>query len=252
MGYTPYQLYNGEETVEFHDKLHRYKWRGKMMPGVTSALGILDKPQLVQWAANTASEFWRENCHRVTAGSTPEDVHQEARLAHTRKRDEASGVGTIAHSYAEEKLKRDGLFVLPAGLSREQDVAMKAAIRAVDTFFNTHRVEVDFSERIVLSRDYGYCGTVDIVGKIDGVWGVWDFKTSKPYYRGKMYDTHKLQLAAYALPVEEEFGREVSKGGIIRLDKTTGVPELHPVDITPQLKDTWLQVFSLQKALKSI
>jgi hypothetical protein len=48
-------------------------------------------------------------------------------------------------------------------------------------------------EVTVINREVGYCGTADFVGKIDGVDGIGDWKTSR-----STQDDHHTQLAALA------------------------------------------------------
>jgi CRISPR/Cas system-associated exonuclease Cas4 (RecB family) len=221
------------------------------MPGVTSALDVLSKEQLIGWAATQASLYWYD---RILNKGYPqpdelEAFHAEARKAHTRKKEAAADIGTIAHSHAEALLRGEE----PSTVLDTPE--LEYACTAVSDFLKGHSILIeddDDVERILLSRKHGYCGTTDFVGELDGRWGVFDFKTSKKYRNGLPYETHRLQLAAYAVALEEELGREVNDGAIIRLDKETGVPELHWVEITPFLKDAWVRTFELSKIIKEL
>ena len=53
-------LYNGKVNLDFDPVKHRYKINGEFANGVTTALSILAKPQLIYWSANMAADFVKE------------------------------------------------------------------------------------------------------------------------------------------------------------------------------------------------
>ena len=44
-------------SLQFQPKAHRYRLDGKAVPGVTTILGVLDKPALPKWAAGAVAEY---------------------------------------------------------------------------------------------------------------------------------------------------------------------------------------------------
>ena len=49
------------ENFTFDEKTHRYYIGDKQRTGTTTVLGILAKPALIQWAANMAVDYIKEN-----------------------------------------------------------------------------------------------------------------------------------------------------------------------------------------------
>ena len=43
--------------LKFYDASHRYKLDGEWVPGVTTILGVLNKPALTKWAASQVAEY---------------------------------------------------------------------------------------------------------------------------------------------------------------------------------------------------
>lgn len=229
-------LYNGEETLEFDERAHAYKWKGKFVPGVTSILRLLDKPALVQWAANCAVQYITDGfLQKREAGDELEtssflSLCQEAKTAHRRISREATNVGSAVHEFAERVLV-DRRAPLPS------DPQAAKGAQAFLSWFHTHNIEPVHVERMVLSRRWYYAGTVDFFGKIDGETCVLDFKTSSGLYLEMI-----LQLAAYAVALEEEGHQGIKTGWVARLDKKTGKPNAYKIPLTQGVKDAWLRV----------
>src|SRR3990167_6973357 len=102
------KLKNDEKEVEipvfrFDPVKHRYYLGEKQLTGVTTILGVLAKPALIQWAANETVRYIKE--HGKEEGGIPvtwlvdESILEEARTAHARKRDKSADIGTLAHSW---------------------------------------------------------------------------------------------------------------------------------------------------------
>ena len=72
-----------------------------------------------------------------------------------------------------------------------------------------------------------------------------DFKTGSGFY-----EDQPLQLAAYAVAIEEELGIEIKDGWIIHLDKETGKCTPYHVEIDRELKADWEQVRIAWRAVK--
>lgn len=193
-----------------------YNLNGKKLPSATTILSLLDKPALVQWAANQAIEAVVEHIN----GLKDEDLSKEKILAcvdaakkNWRKTSKkALDTGTAVHSAIEIKLKtgRD-----PVELP---DEAMEAYIAFLE-WLDEHKLEPVAVETTVYGE--GYAGTADLVAYLDGQLTLIDFKTSKG-----IYDEYGLQTAAYRAAWNRMYpDKQVVGHGVLRLDKETGWPE---------------------------
>jgi hypothetical protein len=52
-----YELYAGNVILNFNPDKHLYTVDDKKIDGVTSILGVINKPALIAWAANCAADF---------------------------------------------------------------------------------------------------------------------------------------------------------------------------------------------------
>ena len=59
-------------------------------------------------------------------------------------------------------------------------------------FTEKHEVEIIETEFTIWSETLGFAGTVDLLAKVDGVYTIFDWKTSKSVYLG-----HKAQISGY-------------------------------------------------------
>lgn len=198
---------HGKELA-FDEKKHAYKWDGQFVPGVTTILKCVNKPVLIQWAANMASEHWL--AEMKSEKKDLDAIHKAAKVAHRKKAQAAADIGHNVHAYAECFFKDRPLPVL------ETDQAKKGA-EAFHKWFDSHNVKIKASERMVFSKEYYFAGTCDFVAEIDGVLGVGDIKTSKG-----IYPEMRLQTAAYQHAIQEEKGIKFPVRWIIRFDKISG------------------------------
>lgn len=232
--------------LKFDPVKHAYTYEGKFVPGVTAILKILDKPALVQWAANCAVEHISNGyIARLEAGEMPEttaflSLCQEAKTAHRRISREATDVGSAVHSFAESYLSNPQT-PLPA------DPQAAKGATALITWANSHTIEPIHVEKMVFSKEHFYAGTVDFFGRIDGELCVLDFKTSSGLYLEML-----LQLAAYAVALEEEANERIHHGWIVRLDKKTGKPTPYYVPLSDKLKKAWLHVRYAYREMQSV
>jgi hypothetical protein len=240
--------YNTAHLIEFvsENRQHLYRRRSDGMPihGVTSVLKVINKPALVQWAANLASDYWRNQAlehEGLFSDQVRELTWKEARFAHRVKSTGAADIGTEVHKYAEASLKGQTLPQLTTDEAR----------RGVDAFERwraDHKIELGTSERICFSQNHWYAGTCDFVGRIDDENCVADFKTASG-----IYPEMRLQLAAYQQAIVEETGQNFPARWIIRFDKKTGEFEARPfrTDFTRDF-EAFLSALNLHKALKQI
>jgi hypothetical protein len=202
------RMIHGKELAFFENARTRYKYDGKPVPGVTTILQRIAKPQLVPWAARVASEHWLE---AIKAGRTDlEAIHEESKKEHNAQKQAAADIGTNVHLYAECYFKK---LPLPA---LETDEA-KRGVEAFHKWLDANHVEIQESEIPVFSREFYYAGTCDFVAKINGELCVGDIKTGSG-----IYNDARLQTAAYQQALQEETGGKYEARWILRFDKNTG------------------------------
>ena len=157
---------------------------GQRYPSVTTILGILAKDGLVQWRGHVGN------------------------LAADRTSREAAAYGTMLHGLVETANRghRDHL-----------DPSERQLVAPYVAWFDEHVSHVIAAERFVVSRRHKFAGTADVVvvmrGDHDAT--VVDLKSSKSDLEQREW---QLQLAAYALALEEE-GIDVRRRIVVRMPR---------------------------------
>lgn len=203
-------LYNGEVELIFQEDKHLYTVDGLQVDGVTTALGIINKPALMYWAVNQALEHISRN---LKPGVGLDEVQiksllADAKIIHKKKSGEAADIGTMIHKWLEEWIsnKKPATPINPE---------MKNATGKFLEWVEEHKVKFLENERMVYSRKWGYAGTLDFMAEIDGVVKLGDFKTSTG-----IWDEYWLQVAAYEQAYREEFpDKEINGSVIVRIGK---------------------------------
>ena len=177
------------ETRYFGRPGHEYHVDGVKTPGVTTLIGKgLPKPALVDWAAREVAGYVareRDVVRALLDNSSDAQVVDALKSAHRHKRDAAAVRGTDVHSMADDLMH--GREVDPGELRGYVDACVR--------FLDEWQVEPLVTEAVVASREWGYCGTLDFVGRLpDGTIVLGDYKTSASGIFGDV----ALQLAAYA------------------------------------------------------
>ena len=163
-----------EKQIAKRSKVHTiYKLKdGTKVPGVTTVLGVMNKPALMNWA-------WQ-------LGTQGIDYKHYV--------DATARIGTLAHEMIQEYL--GGPEWDRSAFTREEiDTAENAVLSFHEWERQTgHKMKTVAIEMPVVSEKYRYGGTVDWLGSIDASGGYWlvDFKTSKA-----LYSEHEWQTSAY-------------------------------------------------------
>lgn len=167
---------NDNQEVMMKTKAHiRYKTKdGMIVPGVTTILGLLNKPALVPWANRLGLEGI--------------DVAKYV--------DDKADIGTLAHALATDHL-----------LGRKTDIShydvhqIDKAENAALSFFSwldKNPIEPISVEEPLVSETLCFGGTVDIYGRINGKYVLVDLKTGSG-----IWPEYGYQIAAYASLLEE-------------------------------------------------
>lgn len=172
--------------LRFYPASHRYKLDGRWVPGVTTILGVLDKPGLRKWAASQVAEFVADNKqavgHLYDAGRGP--MVAALKEIPWQRRDDAADDGTKFHDFAERLM-----------LGEDVDVPDRhvGKVEAALAFMDDYKVEPLAVEACVASREHRYAGKVDLFANSTLGRCIFDWKSGKRIYASTAY-----QLSAYA------------------------------------------------------
>lgn len=219
--FTLHELYGGKVLVKFYPVSHQY-WvsiKGspfKRMSGVTTYIGIKDKSRpLGIWQQGVTCDFLLDAIEKGI--KIDEDKAIEAVIQHELQKEAASDIGKEIHAWCEayikHKLKVKGFEKLP------EIPNFPEAVTGVNSFLEwekEHDVKFISSERVVYSMKYGYGGIEDVEFIADGVYCDADFKSSNG-----LYNSVRMQTAAYAMARMEDKGRKSEGRWAIRLSKYT-------------------------------
>lgn len=171
---------------------HRYTLDGKWVPGVTTIVGILDKPTLVTWAANLVAEF---------VADRPDDVE----ILRNMGRDTlVTSLKKLPDEHKKSKGTRgtnihDNLqTLLETGECDVPDEYVPVVEHAMQ-FLEDWAIDPIVTEVPVGSRKHQYAGKPDLIASYanpqTGATGtaIFDWKSGKA-----MYPEYAWQLSAYA------------------------------------------------------
>lgn len=208
-------LYDKKVRFEYLDKQHRYLVGKQVKPnlyteptpvlGITTVIGIIAKDSLIQWAANTASSYMRDNWKE---GISLTALADEAKVAHKDKANKGASIGGIGHKMIEALL-------LGKKLKMPKDKELNAQLQNIATqyfkFVEDFTPEVIHVEQPGYSLIHNFAGTDDVYWKINGKNVLTDFKTSnRSYYNPDgIYASYFAQLGGQAILIEEMIGDTV-------------------------------------------
>lgn len=167
---------------------------GELVVGVTTALNILSKPSLINWAWNCGLKG----------------------IDYKKERDQAGDVGTITHLMVTSELQN----IIP-DLKDFTQSDIDSATLCLNSFHEwrkTHTLEVIHVEKMLVSEKYRYGGTPDFFGYVNGTLELIDFKSSNGIWNDYFY-----QVSAYHnLEVENGYP-ELKRARILRFSKKDNV-----------------------------
>lgn len=168
-----------------------------VVPGVTTVLKVIDKPALVQWAADQTAAYAVVNVDNLLSRTqeqgfgflryfskrTPKEG-DPLRQAHQYVLNDAAELGTNTHDWIEA-------YLLGEELPDIESPEMEEMIEVFLEWFDEHEVSVNHSESTVYNPALGYAGTLDLDWQVDGFRHLTDIKTSRGLWR-----EHRMQLAS--------------------------------------------------------
>lgn len=216
------QLYDGKVEAKFMgptvDKpsRHIYYMNGERKKSVTGIIGIKDKSiPLVSWALEEAAKSLigvLESGKKIK-----EDEIVKAVYASEESKNKAADIGTEVHDWIERyirfKLKQKGYEKLPT-MPDDQNV-----MTGVTSFLNweaEHKVKYLWAEKLLFSKKYDFMGKGDFGAVVDGKRCLCDNKTGNG-----LYNSVRLQTAAYRYADEEESGLKYTGRWALRISKET-------------------------------
>ena len=164
--------------------------KGEIVPGVTTIVGVLNKPALVPWA------------NRI--GLQGIDVKKYV--------DDKADIGTLAHALIVGELI--GEKVDTSEYSQQQIDAAENACLSFYEWQNKHNLHIVDAEKSLVSEHHKFGGRFDVYGLIDSVRELLDFKTGSG-----IYEEHYYQLGGYLILLEEN-GYEIDQIRILNIPRT--------------------------------
>ena len=163
---------------------------GKRVPGVTTFIGVLNKPALVPWANNLGLE-----------GINVRDYVNDK-----------ADIGTLAHAMIFSHLKKE-----KPDLSFYSQKQIDLAGNSFSKYLlweKKHTLKPILLEAQLVSEKYQYGGTVDNFCILDDVITLLDYKTSKAIYT----EAH-IQVSAYRNLLEENRKERLRQCAILRIGR---------------------------------
>ena len=199
-----------------------YDKAGTMLPGVTTILGVLNKPALVPWANKLG-----------LAGIDVKDYV-----------DALAMVGSLAHELI--LCHHHGKLFVPDGRSPDLIDAAENCLLKYFQWEKGHKVEPILCEAMLVSEKYKYGGTVDLYCKIDGVPTVVDYKSGRAIYPEMVY-----QASAYRQLLEEN-GHKVDAVRILQIgrDEKEGFSEKTLSDTSREV-EIFMHCLALYQLMKT-
>ena len=232
--------------LKFYEASHRYKLDGEWVPGVTTILGVLDKPAIPKWAATQVAEYVADNPAGVeelrAMGRGP--MVQALKGLPWAKRDTAAVRGTDVHNFAEKIVN---------GETVEVPEHLAGYVEAALAFMDDYAIEPVLVEAVVGSREHRYAGKLDLVADSSRhPRAIYDYKTTA----SGIYGTTAWQNAAYAFaefygtegvewPMALE-GIQASYGVHLRPDGYS----VHPLSFSPAVFQEFLAIRAAYDANK--
>ena len=119
----------------------------------------------------------------------------------------AGEVGTAMHDCLET-------YLLGEQVSFPNSVVKNLANQIIP-FIDKRVTDVQYTEKVLYSDRLKLAGTVDAVVCYAGVWSILDFKNAKKQPKIEWIQDYLLQLAIYAMMIEEMYGESINRGVLL-------------------------------------
>lgn len=205
----------------------QYKTKdGIKVPGVTTITGELgwNKQALISWANKIGLDGMLANKYR----------------------DDKAEIGTLAHEFITNTLQ--GIKTDTSDYSENQIAQAENSVLKFDNWHKDHNLEPILIEKPLVSETYGFGGTPDIYGKVDGIYTLIDLKTGK-----NIYDEHLVQTGGYVILLEEH-GYKVEKIIILNIPRTNSekfnIEEEADIEVCKEIFLNCLRIYKLKTKIR--
>ena len=209
--------------------------------GVTTVLSVISKPMLIQWAANMAVDYIKDNWFdKQETLESWEEVLKEARTAHRKKKEKAGDWGTAVHLAIEEWIK----------LKKEEPTLDEKGLEVFNKFrawAEEKSVKFLESEKHLWSEKMWTGGIVDLVIEMNGKKYIADIKTSSGIYNEAFF-----QMAAYDLMLKEMGEGKDIEGYIVINLKKDGTMDLKMATDMELNQQAFLSALSLYQIINQL
>lgn len=232
-----------KDNFVFDEKKHLYKLNDKPLTGVTTILNVIAKPALIPWAVKTMEDWIKTNCKKLPGKygwEVTEEELKEAKSAHRKKMEKAGDIGTEAHKWIENWIKK-------IDQPEPENEMVKKMVNHFMTWARDNKVEFLESEKRVYSKKHWFAGTCDLVLKKDGKIYIGDLKTSSG-----IYPEYFWQTAGYQLAIQEMGNYPKIEGHIIINCTKTGNIEVKEYYGYEKNKEAFLACLTIYRVLEEL
>lgn len=235
------------DRFTFDEATHKYYLDGKPLTGVTTVLGVIDKPWLAPWTVGEAIKYIRTNQPKpvkiagqdvlIYSKDQFSDLLDAAKVAAIGKRDWSADIGTKVHKWLE-------LFVKGKNPKHSKTIG-----HITDNFVKwAHENEVKFlkSEIRVFSEKHWFAGTLDLLFEMKGKIYIGDIKTGSGIRGREPF----AQMAGYQICLEEAGYKAVQGRMIIRCGRDGAFETKESLDYETD-KKIFLSALDLYRGLKT-
>jgi hypothetical protein len=175
---------------------HHYTFRGVTYRGTTGILKVLDKSDpMMAWASRKTAEAAIANIGalpQLLESVGPEGVVKALTARSAWTSEKAMDLGSEIHDMADRYVKGQE----PVPGTEEAT----ARVKAYAEWWKASGWTLRASEALLVNTVAGYGGTLDLLCRdADGRTVLADIKSGRIDYRGRVYDSIVLQLAAYGM-----------------------------------------------------
>lgn len=202
------------------------KLDGTRVPGVTTIIGVMDKPALLEWANRIGLEG----------------------IEMRRYVDDKADIGTLAHDMVICHLTEQKIDTKDYSLNQ-----ISQAENACLSFFEwakNKKIQIIKAEKPLVSEFYGYGGQFDIFAEVDGKLELIDLKSGSG-----IYPEHITQVAAYKLLMNEN-GFRPEQVRILNIPRTPNenwgelIVSTKQIELNTELFLLCLKIYNLKKLIK--
>lgn len=257
---------------EFVEDSHAYYLDGVRMTGVTTILAVIAKPALIQWAANEAVKYVKEQfdgsdrvvrpiksgairyAYEISEGVL-DSILEGAKSAHRKKKEDAGTKGTDVHAVIEIIIKTAMEYTegkIGSVLNIPTDVIANAQVRHFVDWALQNDVKFLASEERVFSRELFMGGTIDFICEINGEVWLGDIKTASGIYPEFFFQTAGYQKLLSDMALTDGGMKLNIKGHIITCLKKDGTFEEKRLISNEDNLSAFLAAFTLYRVTEKL